>query len=75
MAKGKYYEEPNSMRDLRSRLPKVGDIIHTRMQCGEVSHGLGKPPKQDAVVTYVNEAHLWYELMFPCGIRQAYRVV
>lgn len=56
------------------KLSKVGDILRGRMYCGDASRGLGKPPVQDAVVVYVNEAHGWFQVQFPCGVRQGYRI-
>lgn len=55
-------------------LPKVGDRLIKRMSVGDTAFGLGKVEPSECVVTYVNAEHGWYEVQFPCGIRQGYRI-
>lgn len=55
-------------------LPKVGDRLIRRMSVGDTAFGLGKVEPCECVVTYVNAKHGWFEVQFPCGIRQGYRI-
>ena len=59
--------------DVRKQLPKVGDKLYKVMEVGR-SLGLGNVQRTKCRVTYVNEDHLWYEVEFPCGIRQGYKM-
>lgn len=58
----------------RKMMPQVGDKLVKRMSVGDSSFGLGVVEPAECVVTYVNEAHGWYEVEFLCGIRQGYRI-
>lgn len=60
-----------TIQTLQRKLPQVGSIVKRRMYIG-LSH-VGK--KHDCVVTFVNRDHLWYEVEFPCGVRQAFRII
>lgn len=72
MAYKKYNSKDGStIKTLQRRLPEVGSVVKRRMYIG-LSH-VGK--LHDCVVTFVNRDHLWYEVEFPCGVRQAYRIV
>lgn len=64
-AKGAFTKEA-----LQKRLPVVGDYVKKRMCTG--TH-LNR--QHYCRVTFVNHEHLWYEVEFPCGVRQAYRVI
>lgn len=66
---------PPSKWVYQAQLPKVGDKLIKRMEAGGAAIGLGKSRPEKVVVTYVNHEHLWYEVKFPNGIRQAFKIV
>lgn len=66
---------PPSKCYLQGMLPKVGDKLIRRMDVGGAAVGLGKSRPERVTVTYVNREHLWYEVRFPSGIRQAYKLI
>lgn len=55
---------------LQKKLPMVGDYVKKRMCTGTHYNKL-----RSCRVTYVNHEHLWYEVEFPCGVRQAYKLI
>ena len=55
---------------LQKKLPAVGDYVKKRMCTGTHINR-----HQMCRVTYVNRDHLWYEVEFPSGVRQAYRLI
>lgn len=65
-------DKPLDADRLRRDMPKVGDKLIREMEIG-MCVGLGKSRRCKVTVTYVNEAHLWYEVEFPSGVRQAYK--
>lgn len=60
-----------SKQALQRRLPQVGSVVKRRMYIG-LSH-IGQ--LHDCVVTFVNRDNLWYEVEFPCGVRQAFKII
>ena len=64
-----------SLKTARTFLPNVGDVLFKQ----PVIFGYGsleeRVPKK-CVVTYVNHAHLWYEVQFTeSGFRQCYKAI
>lgn len=64
-----------TLDDARARLPKVGDTLYRE----PVIFGYGSTSERDlqeCVVTYVNHAHLWYEVQFKSsGFRQGFKAI
>lgn len=64
-----------SHEDIVRLIPKVGTVITLRPSRQRPQPRYSRRP---AVVTYVNEKHLWYEVEFfmgPYRVKECYRVV
>lgn len=72
--KEKYRDDGMTADALRKQLPQVGDKLYKVMETGR-SFGLGNVKRTKCRVTYVNADHLWYEVEFPSGIRQGYKLL
>lgn len=60
--------------DIRTTLPKVGDTLVKTPTLGK-SLGFTEPAgPQKCVVTYVHPRNLWYEVQFPNGTRESYKL-
>lgn len=66
---------PPSKWYYQTMLPKVGDKLIRRMSVGNSGVGLDKIRPDKVTVTFVNREHLWYEVQFSCGVRQAFKIV
>ena len=64
-----------SLYDARERLPHVGETLYRE----PVILGYGCASERDlreCVVTYVNRAHLWYEVQFKAsGFKQGFKAI
>lgn len=56
---------PLAITDVRETMPKIGDHLEKKLSNGA---------KEDCVVTYVNTAHLWYQVTFPNGMRMCFKL-
>ena len=64
-----------SLDEARDMLPKLGETLHRE----PLIMGYGcesERAMQECVVTYVNRAHLWYEVKFKSsGIKQGFKAI
>lgn len=64
-----------TLEDARAMLPQVGDkLLRKPVILGYMSSS--ERDLQECVVTYVNRAHLWYEVQFKSsGFKQGFKAI
>lgn len=61
-------------REIRETMPQVGDKLIRRPTLGKSLGFTEQAGPQECVVTYVHPQNLWYEVQFPNGTRESYKL-